>query len=125
MKILYIAGPMTPRGTRADTDNLAIEYILNVSDMIAAAKVAIAKGWAPYCPGLDMQYFLTQNGGTPISEAEIKAVSLAFLEVSDAILMLPRWETSPGSQAEYSRAVELGMPVYMSLEVSDETSNPR
>ena len=47
MKTLYIAGPMTPRGNRSDTANPAIEYLLNVKDMIQAGLEAIRKGWAP------------------------------------------------------------------------------
>jgi hypothetical protein len=116
VKIIYIAGPMTPRGTRLDTDNPAIEYLLNVRDLLHAAIAVIRKGWAPYCPGLDLQYFLSLPFGAVIPEAEIKSISMSFLEISDAILLLPRWESSGGTQKEYRRAVELTMPLYFSID---------
>ena len=107
---------MTPRGQREDTANPAIEYLSNVRDMIQAALTAIDRGWAPYCPGIDLQYFLCRNGGNPLSEEKIKGVSMAFLDASDAILILPRWMTSQGCQSEYRRAVELKMPMYQGIE---------
>jgi len=112
VKIAYLAGPMTPRGNRSDTQNAAIEYLFNVRDMLAAAVVLIGKGYAPYCPALDMQYFLSLRPGEMISEEIIKDVSIAFLENSDILVLLPGWEVSAGCKAEYSKAVELGMPAY-------------
>jgi hypothetical protein len=41
---------------------------------------------------------------------------LEIIARCDAILMLPGWERSEGSRMEYSRAVELRMPVYLSVE---------
>ena len=113
MKTAYICGPMTPRGNRPEAPNPAIEYLLNLRAMIQAAIALINKGYAPYCPGLDMQYFLGLPAGETISENIIKAVSMAFLDVSDIIVLLPGWEASEGCQAEFTRAVELGgMPAY-------------
>jgi len=116
MKIAYIAGPLTPRGNRTDTDNAAIEFLFNVRDFISVALALIRKGYAPYCPGLDMQYFLHLRSGEIISEECIKNLSMAFLDVSDIIVFLPGWEASKGCQAEYSRAIELGMPLYDELD---------
>ena len=112
MKIAYIAGPMTPHGNRLNTQNAAIEYLLNIRDMIQVAIGLIAKGYAPYCPALDYQYFLSLTYGETITEDAIKAISMAFLDVSDIIVFLPGWEASAGCQAEYSRAVEIGMPSF-------------
>jgi len=121
LKIAYIAGPLTPRGNRIDTENAAIEYLFNVRDLISAAIKLIQKGYAPYCPGLDCQYFLHLRPGETISEEQIKNLSMAFLEVSDLIVLLPGWVASQGCQAEYQRAVELRMPAYYGVEsVPDE-----
>jgi len=116
VRIAYLAGPMTPRGKRADTGNAAIEYLLNIRDLVHAAVVLVEKGFAPYCPALDLQYFLSLAPGKVIDEATIKAVSIAFLDIADCIVLLPRWETSPGSEAEYARACELGMLTYFGVE---------
>ncbi|MCX6825741.1 MAG: DUF4406 domain-containing protein, partial [candidate division Zixibacteria bacterium] len=110
-----VAGPLTPRGNRVDTENAAIEYLLNVRDLVSAAVALIHKGYAPFCPGLDMQYFLSLRPGEMISETQIKDLSMAFLEVSDIIVLLPGWEVSEGCQAEYQRAVELGMPSFYGI----------
>lgn len=115
MKKAYIAGPMTPHGNRSDTRNAAIEYLLNVRDLIAAAVALIRKGYAPYCPGIDLQYFLSLPSGEMISEECIKDVSMAFLEISDIIVLLPGWEASLGCRVEYSRSVELGMPSFYGI----------
>jgi len=103
---------MTPRGNRLDTHNAAIEYLLNIRDMVQVAIGLIAKGYAPYCPALDYQYFLSLTYGETITEDAIKSISMAFLEVSDIIVLLPGWQASEGCQAEYSRAVEIGMPSF-------------
>lgn len=120
MKRLYIAGPMTPRGMRPDTQNAAIEYLYNIGDLVQAAIVAIEKGWAPYCPALDYQYFLSRNGSQPISEAKIKAVSMAFLEGCHAAVFLSGWEASAGCLAELDRAVELGIRPYFGMDIVPE-----
>jgi len=122
MKIAYIAGPLTPRGNRTDTENAAIEYLFNVRDLVATAIQLIHKGYAPYCPALDFQYFLHLRSGEIISEENIKNLSMAFLDISDIIVFIPGWEVSKGCQAEYSRAIELGMPLYDELDtVPDES----
>jgi hypothetical protein len=123
VKIAYLAGPMTPRGNRTDTTNPAIEYLLNVRDLIHAAHVLIEKGYAPYCPGIDFPYYLGLPQGKVISEERIKAVSMAFLDASDIVVLLPGWEASPGCQAEQRRAIELEMPQFYGVEsVPDELS---
>ena len=121
MKKAYLAGPMTPHGNRSDTQNAAIEYLLNVRDLIGAAITLIRKGYAPYCPGIDCLYYLSLPSGEVISENCIKGISMAFLDISDIIVLLPNWESSLGCQAEFSRAVELGMPAFYGVEsVPDE-----
>ena len=88
--------------------------------MIDAAIALISKGYAPYCPGLDLHYFLHLRPGEIISEESIKAISMAFLDISDIIVLLPGWEASEGCQAEYSRATELGMPIYEGINLVPE-----
>jgi hypothetical protein len=113
---------MTPRGTRADTKNPAIEYLLNVRDMIQVAVALIRKGYAPYCPGLDAQYFLSLPSGETISEEAIKDISMAFLERSDIMVLLPGWEKSVGCRAEVMRAIVRGIPTYHGVKgVPDES----
>lgn len=121
MKRIYIIGPLTPRGKRQDTDNPAIEYLFNASEFIDVAITLIDKGWAPFCAGLDMQYFLNPRARQVMTEARIKAISIAWEDVCQAVVLLPRWETSPGAKAEFQRAIELAIPIYLSVsDVPDE-----
>ncbi len=117
---IFISGPITPRGIRPDCGNHpAAEYIFNIQDMVFLANQLMKKGWAPYCPGVDFLNFFLSKPADALGEI-IYEVDLSWLEVSDAILMLPRWEHASGCQKEYSRAVELGMPIYTySNEVPD------
>jgi len=115
MHRIFISGPITPRGRRTDCDgHPAVEYIFNVRDMVLISNALMVKGWAPYCPGTDFFNFLLSTGKQQLIK-KVFAVDLAWLEASDAILMMPGWETSPGSCGEYSRAVELEMPIFYSV----------
>jgi hypothetical protein len=119
MRRIFISGPITPRGKRDDTDHPAIEYILNCRDMIEASNELIRRGWATYCPALDFLNFLLAGISLPING--ILKVDLAWLEVSDAILMVGKWQLSKNSVKEYERALKLGLSIYYSLEeVPDE-----
>jgi hypothetical protein len=84
--------------------------------MIAASVALIQKGWAPFCPGQDMLYFLYLRPGESISEAVIKMMSMAWLDVSDAILLLPGWQNSSGAVAEKERAETLGRAIFYTVE---------
>ena len=116
MKRIYIAGSLSPKGARPDCSNGAIEYLFNVRDMIHAAVLLIRKGWAPFCPALDILYFLYLPPGEQIEERTIMDVSLAWLQASDAILMLPRWMLSAGSCAEHEEAQARGISIYYHID---------
>lgn len=108
---VYVAGPLTPRGSREDTKNPAVEYLYNVRDMIRAGVQLIENGYSPYIPGIDLQLFLSGD----ITEEQIKNVSMAWLEKSDAVLVLPYTDSSTGVIAELERARSLGIPVFDSV----------
>ena len=50
-----------------------------------------------------------------ITDKMIKEYSLAWLEVSDCVLVLPGYENSKGTLAEIDRATELDIPIYYSM----------
>jgi hypothetical protein len=108
---VYVAGPLTPRGMRKDTTNAAVEYLYNVKDMIKAGAELIMNGYSPFIPGMDYSLFLVED----ITEEQIKGVSMAWLDKSDAVLILPYFENSLGVIAELDRAKELGIPVFASV----------
>ena len=113
MKRIYVAGPISPKGQHPDTSHLAIEYLYNVRALIKASVYLLHLGFAPFCPALDLHYFLAD--GKSISEKAIKDMSLAWLAASDAVYFIPRWETSVGTVAEKHQAEDLHIPVFDSM----------
>lgn len=115
-KRIYVAGPLSPKGRRTDATHPAIEYLLNVRDMVQDSVALMLKGWSVYCPAIDFQLFLGLPQGETFSEELIKGMSMDWLEVSDAIFLGPGWEQSIGCVEEHRLAVDLGLDVYSRLE---------
>jgi len=109
---VYVAGAYTPTGN----GNHAIEMLNNMREGIRAAVELLVAGYVPYCPWLDWQYYMQVNDMYEITGDMIKDNSMAFLETSDAIVILPNWERSTGTGAELVRANELGIPIYFGLQ---------
>lgn len=81
--------------------------------------------------GLDAQARLREAGFSPfpvfadfldimrtqssVTVDEIKRQSIAWLEVAEAVLLLPDWQESPGAVAERQIAEELGIPCFESI----------
>ena len=99
---------MTPTGN----GNHVTEYLNNIRRGIRASTHLIIQGFAVFSPFIDFSYWLTLYPGEAITEDMIKAHSMAWLEVSHAVLVLPKWENSIGTIKEIKRAEELGMPVF-------------
>jgi hypothetical protein len=126
---IYIAGPLTPRGMRKDTDNPAIEYLFNVNDMIDVSIQLIKCGLVPFTPGIDFPYFLHPSAKKVLTAEKIYELSKTWMECCDALLVLPHFENSTGVLAELQRANELGMPIFHGIgpilehnkKVEDET----
>jgi len=108
---IYIAGPLTPTGSREDTGNPAVEYLYNMRDMMKTWDILVRNGFAPFNPALDFQQFFINN----YPEGTMYRQSMAWLEVCDAVLVIGDWEKSSGTKAELARAEELGIPIYHSI----------
>lgn len=100
MKRVYIAGPYS-----ADT---VIGMLGNIRRGIQIAAQLMDEGDAPFCPWLDHQYGLQCE--LPLSAYQ--GASMAWLEVSEAVVLAPGWERSTGTAAEIVRARRLGIPIY-------------
>lgn len=72
-------------------------------------------GYAVFCPWWDYHAFLELREDERLTLETIQAHSLAWLEVSDALLVLPNHHQSKGTLAEIARAEELGIPIYYSM----------
>lgn len=104
---IYIAGPLNPH-----TGGGAIEYLRNCNRMIEAARDLIKAGCAPFCPAVDMLYFIGgMDDETPTAE-EIKSYSASWIGACAAVLLMPGWSKSGGTLAEIEIAKSLNVPVF-------------
>lgn len=109
---VYIAGAITPY----KSEHPVFGFLGNIARGVRASLVLLLKGHAPFCPFLDFQYWFYLREGENITEKMIKDLSMAWLEVSDAVLVLPKYRKSAGTRAEIERAKEIGIPVFYDIE---------
>ncbi len=114
MKKIYVAGSMSGQ---------EIDFLRNVRKGIRASVELLLDGYAPFSPFIDFQFFLALRGKEEITVQQIKTYSLAWLEVSDAVLVLPDWEGSLGTQKEIQHAAHLGIPVFYDIKSLKEYFN--
>jgi hypothetical protein len=105
MRRVYVAGPYNA--------TTAIGVLNNIRAGIQASAQLFAAGYAPFCPHLDYHFVLEMGDEIPVEM--YYDYSMAWLEASDVVALLPGWRASPGCCAEALRAQDLGIPV-MSLE---------
>lgn len=99
MRIIYVAGPY-----RGDSESRVWANIM------AARDIAIRVwqlGYVAICPHLNTMLF----GGELPDSAYLQG-DLEIIARCDAIVLVPGWETSAGTQAEIEYAQQLDIPVY-------------
>lgn len=102
----YIAGAYS-------ADNV-MDVLANMRRGIRLGTKAILSGFSAYIPWLD---HLVPIVASTVTEEMLKANSMAWLEVSDALLIVPEGlDESKGTQAEMKRAEELGIPIFFNLD---------
>ena len=97
---IYVAG-------RYSSDNV-IGVLNNIHDGIKMCAEILKSGDAPFCPWLDYQFHFFDKSFTI---HDYYRYSIAWLEVSDELWVLPGSEASIGTNKEIERATELGIPV--------------
>jgi len=90
------------------SSNNVLDMLGNIRRGISASEHIFRLGYAPFCPWLDYHFELLNDHGLE----DFYEYSMAWLEASDAVMMLPGWEDSHGATAERNRAIELKIPVY-------------
>ena len=101
MRVMYVSGPF-------GHDDKIHGVQRNI---IVASEVSLrlwANGWAVICPHKNTADF--QH--TRIPWDTWMAGDLEFVRRSDAVMMLPGWELSPGAKLERNEALARGIPVY-------------
>lgn len=113
MKRIYVAG-------KYSADNV-ISVLNNIHDGTKMSVEVLKAGYSPFCPWLDYQF---QFYDKTLTVDDYYRYSMAWLEVSDAMLVLPNSENSKGTQKEILRAIELGIPIYRNLKEIDDKNLP-
>lgn len=111
MKRVYVAGKYSASDV--------IDVLSNIRDGINHGALLLSMGYAVFCPFLD-HHFAMSAWGSVLTKKQYQDNSMAWVEVSDAVFVMPHSEKSHGVQAEIARAKLLGIPVVYSLEALSE-----
>ena len=103
-KRVYVAG--------AISNGSLLQSLENIRKGIKLSVEVLKAGFAPFSPFIDFQFSFVE----PITIDEYYGYSMAWLEVSDAVLLVPGYESSNGTLNEIKRARELDIPIFTSLE---------
>jgi hypothetical protein len=94
------------------------EHVFKIlNNMRVGIKYSIAifnLGHYPYSPWLDYPFIWLGEG--ELDCERLYDLSMAWLKVSEAMFVVPGWETSKGTKAEIKEAESLGIPIYYNLE---------
>jgi hypothetical protein len=101
---VYIAGAYS-------ADNV-ITVLDNMRKGMRDGAIVLQKGMAPFCPWLDYQFQLMLRGNESLAVQDYYEYSMAWLRVSDCMLVLPGWENSKGTRAEIDEAIRLNIPIF-------------
>jgi len=107
-KRIYLAGSMS--------DSNCLQFLENLRRGIRVSAQLVLLNYHPFSPFIDFQFFLALRNDEKITDKMIKDYSLSWLAVSDAVLVLPDYESRKGTIAEIKRAEELNISVYYSME---------
>lgn len=114
-KRIYVAGPYS-------ADNI-IQILENIQMGNRACTKLLLSGFAPFCPWHNYQFQLALQDGEKLTVEDYYRHTMAWLEVSDAVLVLPNYEKSQGTLKEIVRAKELGIPVFYNIKTFQEWSD--
>ncbi len=83
----------------------------NIRNGIKLSVEVLQAGYSPFSPFIDFQFSLVKE----ITIEQYYAYSMSWLEVADAVLLVPGYEDSKGTAKEIARARELNIPVFVTL----------
>ena len=107
MKRIYIAGAYS-------ADNV-ITILDNIREGMRRATKVLLLGYAPFCPWLDFHFQLMLQEGEILTVEDYYRYSIAWLKVSDAMLLVPGWQSSKGTKTEMEKADKMGIPIYYDI----------
>ena len=104
MNRIYVAG--------AYSANNVIDVLDNMRIGMRVATQILLMGHSPFVPWFDFHFQLMLREGEELTVHDYYRYSIAWLEVSDEVWVLPKSENSKGTQGEIKRAKELKIPVF-------------
>lgn len=105
-KRVYVAGPYSA--------NNVIDVLRNIGFGEKMCSKLFSLGFAPFCPWHDKS-FIIQNPEKDFTVADFYEYSVAWLEVSDAVLVIGDWRSSKGTINEIRYARSLEIPVMFTV----------
>ena len=103
---VYVAGAYS-------ADNI-INCLKNIGRGEHYSAELFMRGYAPFCPWHDADYVI-KNWDKDFTVRQFYDYSMAWLDVSDVVYLVPGWENSKGTLAEIERAKQLNIPVVKSF----------
>ena len=110
--LIYVAGRYRAPDRAGIAQNIA-----------AARQVGLASarlGWYPVIPHSNTSHM--EHYAPELGDAYWLAGTLELMERCDALVLVPGWETSEGTQGEIRRADELHIPIFRSLDLLPSAS---
>jgi hypothetical protein len=104
---VYVAG--------AYSANNVLDVLVNIGHGEELATQCFLSGYAPFCPWFDKE-FIIRHPEKEYTVDMFYEYSIAWLEVSDCILLVPGWEFSKGTLKEIEIAKKLNMPIFKDIE---------
>lgn len=108
MKTVYIAGAMSG-------DSLP-RVMQNIHRGILLGSEALEAGFAPFTPHLDVFFQLLRGEDLQVEKQQFYDYSMEWLMRSDYVLVCAKSQDSYGTNEEIKKAIELGIPVFSSVE---------
>ena len=106
MKRIYVAGPYS--------SNNVIDVLKNIGRGEKICAELFRRGYAPFCPWHDKSYVI-DNPDIDFTIEQFYEYSIAWLEVSDAMLVIGDWTDSIGVNLEIEFANNRNIPVYFDI----------
>ena len=109
-KRIYVAGAIAPT---SKNKHPVLEYCGNVASFLSVGTALYRRGFAPYVPAIDI--LIAIWGWGMFKPEDFYETSLAYLAVADAMLVLPGYENSVGTQKELEYAKKHAIPIFYDI----------
>jgi len=105
MKRIYIAGPLNATNS--------VDYIKNLHRMIIIGNQIKSLGFAVFIPGIDFLVGLIDGSW---NYEDYFTYSSSWLEVADAMFVLPKSDKSNGVSREFKIAESFNIPIFYDID---------